>query len=301
MVAQERAKLSLGITLGVLVASVWSGWMVASRYGATHDLTVPDITFLRFLAAGLVTLPIFFLRWHEIRRIGWSGLLIMGAFGGVPYSLVSVGGMAVALAAQAAVVIPGSLPFFATLLAWGWLAEKPTGSRWLGVALVLAALSLIGVEGELTGTWVGYTMFLAASAMWAIFTVGTRVYGLRPMTNVAVISVVSFIWYTPFFLLAGESHLATASSFDIGLQFVYQGLFSGVLAPIMYTRTIHLIGASRAALMMVLVPVITPALGWLFLSEVPGWLTIAGILLVLPGMVLASGVVAALRRQRGQR
>jgi len=101
MLAPERAKLTLGITLGVLVASLWSGWMVVSRYGATHDLTVPDITFLRFLAAGLVTLPFFVLRWHEIRRIGWRGLLIMGAFGGVPYSLMSVAGMALAPAAQA--------------------------------------------------------------------------------------------------------------------------------------------------------------------------------------------------------
>jgi drug/metabolite transporter (DMT)-like permease len=253
---------------------------------------------LRFLAAGLVTLPFFVLRWQEIRRIGWHGLLIMGAFGGVPYSLISVGGMALAPAAQAAVVIPGSLPLFATLLAWAWLAERPTGSRWLGLALVLGAVSLIGIEGELTGSWTGYLMFLSASAMWAIFTVGTRVYGLRPMTNVAVISVVSLIWFTPVFLIAGDSHLATASRFDIVLQFVYQGLMAGALAPVMYTRTIHLIGAPRAALMMVLVPVLTPVLGWFFLSEVPGWLTIAGMVLVLPGMVLAGGVVTALRRQR---
>jgi len=298
MAVHWRAQTTLGITFGVLVASLWSGWMVVSRYGATHDLTVPDITFLRFLAAGLVTLPFFFARWPEIRRIGWRGLLIMGAFGGVPYSLVSVGGMGLAPTAQAAVVIPGSLPVFATLLAWAWLKERPTGSRWLGLALVLAAISLIGIEGGLTGSWVGYLMFLSAAAMWSIFTVGTRVYGLKPMSNVAVISVVSLIWYGPIFLLVGDSHLATASAFDIGLQFVYQGLIAGALAPTMYTRAIHLIGAPRAALMMVLVPVLTPLLGWIVLSEVPGWLTIAGLLLVLPGMVIAGGVLTALRKYR---
>jgi drug/metabolite transporter (DMT)-like permease len=116
------------------------------------------------------------------------------------------------------------------------------------------------------------------------------------MTNVAVISVVSLIWFTPVFLALGDSHLATASRFDIVLQFVYQGLIAGALAPVMYTRAFHLIGAPRAALMMVLVPVLTPVLGWLFLSEAPGWLTLAGMLLVLPGMILAGGVVTALRR-----
>lgn len=272
--------------------------MVVSRYGATHDLTAPDITFLRFLAAGLLSLPIFILRWPEIRRVGWPGLVILAAFGGVPYSLVSIGGMALAPAAQAAVVIPGSLPLFATLLAWAWLSERPGRLRWLGLALVLCAIVLLGLEGGITGTWHGYAMFLAASAMWAVFTVGTRVYGLRPMSNVAVISVLSLAWYAPLFLAFGDSRMATASNFDIGLQFVYQGLLAGVLAPIMFTRSIHLIGPPRAALMMVLVPVLTPLLGWLTLGEVPGWLTLAGVLLVLPGMVMAGGLVSLLRERR---
>ncbi|MEM7120694.1 MAG: DMT family transporter [Pseudomonadota bacterium] len=298
MVPPDRRHMALGILFGFLVANLWAGWMVVSRYGATHDLTAPDITFLRFLAAGLVTLPIFIIRWHEIRRLGWRGLFIMAAFGGVPYSITSVAGMELAPAAQAAVVITGSLPVFATLLAWAWLRERPGGLRWIGLALVLCALALIGLEGELTGTWAGYGLFLAASAMWAAFTVGTRVYGLRPMSNVAVISVISLIWYTPLFLAWGASSLGDAGFGDIGLQFVYQGLIAGVLAPIMYTRAIHSIGAPRAALIMVLVPVLTPILGWLFLAEVPGWLTIAGIFLVLPGMAMAGGVVDALTKGR---
>ncbi len=298
MAPRDRRQLGLGILFAFLAASVWSGWMVVSRYGATHDLTAPDIVFLRFLAAGLVTLPVFIIRWPEIRRIGWAGLLILGAFGGVPYSLASVAGMVYAPAAQAAVVIPGALPIFATLLAWAWLSERVGGLRWLGLALVLGAIALIGLEGGVTGTWHGYVLFLGAAAMWAAFTVGTRVYGLRPMSNVAVISVLSLVWYAPLFLAAGASRLDQAGSGDIALQFVYQGLLAGLLAPIMYTRSIHAIGAPRAALIMVLVPVLTPILGWLFLGEIPGWLTVAGILLVLPGMAMAGGVVDALIRTR---
>ena len=298
MAPQDRTHLGLGILFGFLVASLWAGWMVVSRYGATHDMTAPDITFLRFLAAGLVTLPIFIIRWPEIRRIGWTGLVILAAFGGVPYSLASVAGMGFAPAAQAAVVIPGALPVFATLLAWAWLSERPGGLRWLGLALVLGAIALIGLEGGVTGTWHGYAMFLAAAAMWAVFTVGTRVYGLRPMSNVAVISVLSLVWYAPLFLASGASRLNQAGFGDIVLQFVYQGLIAGVLAPIMYTRAIHAIGAARAALIMVLVPVLTPILGWMFLGEIPGWLTVAGILLVLPGMAMAGGVVDAMTKSR---
>ena len=301
MAPGDRRHLGLGFLFGFLVASLWAGWMVVSRYGATHDLTAPDITFLRFLAAGLVMLPVFIIRWPDIRRIGWSGFLILAAFGGVPYSLASVAGMVFAPAAQAAVVIPGALPVFATLLAWAWLRERPGGLRWPGLALVMGAIALIGLEGGLTGTWHGYAFFLAAAAMWAVFTVGTRVYGLRPMSNVAVISVLSLVWYCPLFLIWGDSRLGDAGFGDIGLQFVYQGLIAGVLAPIMYTRAIHLIGAPRAALTMVLVPVLTPILGWLFLGEIPGWLTLAGILLVLPGMAMAGGVVDALIRGRRRR
>jgi len=286
-----RRQLVIGFVLAATVATIWGGWMVVSRIGATHSLYVSDVALLRFTGAGLLMLPLFVVRWAEIRRAGWRALLVLGIMGGAPYSVVSVGGLAFAPTAQGAVVIPGGLALFATLLAWGWLGQAPGRQRTAGLGLVLVALALIGVEGAGTGAWQGYVLFLLAAAMWAAFTVGTRVWGLRPLTNVAVISVTSLAWYVPLVLAFDPSAIWTAPWQESALQLWYQGLMSGVLAPIMYTRSIQTIGPQRAALVMALVPVIATLMAWAMLDEAPGPLTIAGMLLVLPGMVLAAGAV----------
>jgi len=292
-------QILIGFALAGVVATLWSGWMVVSRVGATHNLYITDVAVLRFVGAGLLMLPLFLRRLGEISGAGWRAMLVLSIMGGAPYSVVSVGGLAFAPTAQGAVVIPGALALFATLMAWAWLGERPAATRWTGLALVVVALALIGVEGAHTGTWQGYALFLLAAVMWAAFTVGTRVYGLRPLTNVAVISVTSLVWFVPLVLIFDPTAIPTAPWEEWALQLWYQGLMAGVLAPIMYTRAIQTIGPQRAALVMVLVPVLATLMAWALLDEAPGPLTVAGMVLVLPGMALAAGALSRVRRARG--
>jgi len=288
-------QILIGFALAALVATLWSGWMVVSRIGATSHLLVSDVALLRFAGAGLLTLPVFIARRAEIARAGWRAVLVLSIMGGAPYSVISVGGMVFAPTAQGAVVIPGALALFATLIGWAWLKDRPARDRWIGLGLVALALALIGVEGAHTGTWQGYALFLLAAVMWAAFTVGTRFWGLRPLTNVAVISVTSLIWYVPLVLAFDPTMIFTAPWREPALQLWYQGLMAGVLAPIMYTRAIQLIGPQRAALVMVMVPVLATLMAWAMLDEAPGPLTIAGMILVLPGMAFAAGAFARRR------
>ena len=285
-------QILIGFALAGCVATLWSGWMVVSRMGATSHLLVSDVALLRFAGAGLLTLPIFIARRAEIARAGWRAVLVLSIMGGGPYSVISVGGMVFAPTAQGAVVIPGALALFATLIGWAWLKDRPARDRWMGLALVALALALIGIEGAHTGTWQGYALFLLAGVMWAAFTVGTRFWGLRPLTNVAVIAVTSLVWYVPLVLAFDPTAIFTAPWQEPALQLWYQGLMAGVLAPIMYTRAIQTIGPQRAALVMVTVPVLATLMAWALLGEAPGPLTTAGMILVLPGMAFAAGAFA---------
>ena len=294
--APDRRQLFIGFGLATLVAIIWSGWMVALRFGATHALLVSDITLLRFVGSGLIMAPVFIARWPEIRAAGWRPVLVLSMMGGVPYSLLSVGGLTFAPTAQGGVVIPGALAIFATLLGWAWLRERPGSERIVGLVLVVGALCLIGLESAQEGSWEGAAFFLLAAFMWATFTVGTRFYGLRPLTNVAVIACVPLAWYGPLLLAFNDTHIFSAPWSETVLQLVYQGLLAGAVAPLMYTRAIRTIGPQRAALVMVLVPVLATLQAWWLLSEVPGWLTVAGMILVLPGMALAGGAISLRRR-----
>ena len=194
-------------------------------------------------------------------------------------------------------IIPGCLAVFATLLGWAWLKERPDGTRVLGLVLVVASLALLGLDQTSGGVWQGYAWFIVGAFMWAAFTVGTRFYGLRPLTNVAVIAVIPMLWYVPLVLAFDPTMIPVAPWHESILQLVYQGLLAGAVAPILYTRAIRTIGPQRSALVMVLVPVLTTLQAWLLLAEEPGSFTIAGIVLVLPGLALAGGAVR-LRRAR---
>ncbi|MBN36601.1 MAG: hypothetical protein CMM46_17845 [Rhodospirillaceae bacterium] len=293
----DRRTLVTGFAFAVLVAVIWSGWMVASRYGATNTLLVSDVTLLRFVGSGLIMLPVFIARRRELLAAGWRPLLVLSMMGGVPYSLTSVGGLLTAPAAQGAVIIPGCLAVFATLLGWAWLKERPDGTRVLGLVLVVASLALLGLDQTSGGAWQGYAWFIVGAFMWAAFTVGTRFYGLRPLTNVAVIAVIPMLWYVPLVLASDPTMIPVAPWHESILQLVYQGLLAGAVAPILYTGAIRTIGPQRSALVMVLVPVLATLQAWLLLAEEPGSFTIAGIVLVLPGLALAGGAVR-LRRAR---
>ena len=86
-------QILIGFALAGLVATLWSGWMVVSRIGATSHLLVSDVALLRFAGAGLLTLPVFIARRAEIARAGWRAVLVLSIMGGAPYSVISVGGM----------------------------------------------------------------------------------------------------------------------------------------------------------------------------------------------------------------
>ena len=76
--------LIIGALAGMGVALPWAGWIVATRHGVQHTLTIYDIMGLRFGIAGLVILP-----W-AIRSKLWRGLTpfrttIVVAITGPPY------------------------------------------------------------------------------------------------------------------------------------------------------------------------------------------------------------------------
>ena len=76
----------------------------------------------------------------------------------------------------------------------------------------------------------------------------------------------------------------------IVLQLIYQGVFVGVIAVILFTICMPVIGPARTALFMALVPVFGTLLGALILDEVPGTIEFGGIVLVIFGMLAAMGM-----------
>ncbi len=287
-------RLFMGLAFGLVTTLMWAGWSVVSRRAALGGMDAFDVTALRFIVAGLISLPILFRRRigrHGIGTLPWRAILLMFIGAGVPYCLVSLGGFAFAPAGHGALQVPATVMILTTAYAAVFLGERPRPRGLLGLAAVMAgvvAVGLSGLTGDLgPGAWRGHVLFFLAAICWATFTLAARVYRADALTATAAVAVVSALVYLPPYFAITGGRLWHQPVNELLLQGLYQGLIAGVLAIITFTKTIEALGAARASLFPTLVPVLANLLAVPVLGENLTPVTIAGMVLVTGGMVLA--------------
>ena len=72
------------------------------------------------------------------------------------------------------------------------------------------------------------------------------------------------------------------------IMLIFQGLFSTILAHILWNRALARLEASRASVFIYIAPLTTSALSWLLLREPLGLPFVSGALLVLIGAYLTT-------------
>jgi drug/metabolite transporter (DMT)-like permease len=258
---------------------------------ASDTLTAWDVTALRFGTAGLILLPLFLrVRLGALRS--WQALaLVCGA--GAPYVLLTAGGLAFAPAGHMGLITPSCMLLCSTLGSRVFLGETLAAGRIVGVLTILCGLLLLGWDGlanhgELT--WLGDLMFAVGGAFWASYTLATRAWAVQPLHATAVVAVLSMALYVPGYAwLAGDA-MAHAPWREIAIQAVFQGLLSAVVALLLYTRAVALLGAARGAVFAALVPSFSLLVAVPLLGELPTRLQLAGVVLVTLGMLFALGL-----------
>ena len=129
----------------MLVAVVWGVAFVATRIGL-DSFSPSQLVVLRFAiaAAPIVVLPRPAVPWSALVAVGLT--LFTGQF------LFQFFGIASGMPPGLASVIVQTQALFTIVFAAGWLGERPTVRQWLGAAIALGGLVLIGftVGGALT-------------------------------------------------------------------------------------------------------------------------------------------------------
>jgi len=119
--------------------------------------------------------------------------------------------------------------------------------------------------------------------MFATFATLLRLWRIAPTRAVAVTSVVSLVDVAiQWFAFGFERMIALGLSENL-VQFAVQGIFAGAAATYLFTRSVVLLGAGRAAVFPSLVPGFTLLIGFLALGEVPTLAQLAGFAIVLVG------------------
>ena len=219
------------------------------------------------------------------------GLCQTAAFQGLEqWALLDGGAGHVALLAY-------TMPFWAVLLAWLLLGDRPTRRHWLGLALAALGLLCIIEPWHRMGSVVSTALAIAGGAAWAAGTVLSK-----RLFRTQALSVLNL---TAWQMLAGGMALGIVAlavpqrPIDWNWAFVGALAYSVVLASAvawwLWSIVLQRLPTTVASLSSLGVPIVSVLLAWMILHEQPSMLEVFGIALVLLGLVAVSGIGA---RQR---
>ncbi len=227
---------------------------------------------------------------EKIHRRDWGKFLLMALFEPLLYFLGESYGMTLVSATTGSVIV-STIPLLTPIAAYVLWREKVTWIKITGIILSFCGVCmvLIGKGFELTAPPLGVAlMFLAvfsAVAYTGVIVDLTRKY--NSITIILVQSILGAIYFFPIFLLTDlKETLALAFSWEAALPLLFLAIFPSSLSFIFYTRAIREIGITRANVFTNFIPVFTAVFSFFILGESLTGGKIAGILIVLTGLML---------------
>jgi drug/metabolite transporter (DMT)-like permease len=236
-----------------------------------------------------------------VRRVGfparaaWRGILISGVlwFGG--YMVFLNWGERLVDAGTAALIINIG-PILIAVLGGLFLGERTPRSLWLGIAVSFAGTAVVGLSvsgGGGNSSLLGVLLCVLAAITYAIGVVAQKPAlkhgnALQITTWSVLVATVCLLPFSG--VLVREAADAPVSA---TLNMIYLGVGPTAIAFTTWAYALARTTAGKLGATTYVVPALVVLMSWLFLDEVPGWLTLVGGALCLGGV--------ALSRRRGAR
>jgi DME family drug/metabolite transporter len=215
------------------------------------------------------------------------GPLAVGGLGVAGYQLCFFAAVHDTGVAVGTVAALGSAPAFAGL--GGWLVDrtKPSSAWALATALAgvgVALMALSGSAAEVSAS--GVALALGAGASYAVFTLASKRLldaGAAVDRVMAGVFTLGALLLVPVLIVGDLDWLASPGGLAMA---VWLGAVPTALAYILFAHGLRLLPASEVATLTLAEPVTAAALGAIVLGERPGALAVAGIAVVIGGLVV---------------
>jgi drug/metabolite transporter (DMT)-like permease len=243
-----------------------------------------SFTAIRLASGAAVLVAIITARRSSIRGEGtWLSTLALAGYAiAFSYAYLQIG------AAAGALLLFGAVQL--TMIAGGLLrGERPTLRQWLGWLVALSGLVVINAPRLDPPPLGGAALMMLAGVAWGIYSLRGR-----GITRPLVATASNFARSVPIAALLVAIAFATrahASPLGIALAAASGGIASGLGYSLWYAA-VPALGATRAAIVQLSVPVITALAAMLILDE-PLRMTVA-----LGGAAIVGGVAVALTAKR---
>lgn len=283
-----RSAILIGTLCGIAASFGWAAGFVAAKHGVSIGFSPADLAFHRFFWSGLLLMPIALREGlRDLGGIGWGRGLVMTVLAGPPQAILAYTGFMLVPLGHGTTIQPACAALFGLILATIVLHEHPAVHRIFGGAAIIAGLLVFGAESLATigGHGVGGDMlFATAGLFWASFGTLLRLWRVSGTHAAAAVAALSVLVFAPLHaIFVGYDGILRMSLYENLLQVVVQGIFAGLLPIFLFTRSVILLGAGRAATFPALVPGFALIIGYLALGVVPSLPQVIGLVIVVVG------------------
>lgn len=233
-------------------------------------------------------------------RVAWRWIIAMGMTLGVMQFGFLYLAMAMGMpAGLASLVLQASAPF-TVVLGVVLLRERLTVARALGVSLSVAGLVAIAVERAQPAAFLALALTLAAGFGWALGNICSRqAQADKPLHLTLWMSIVPV---APLFALSwvfdGPARIGTAfatalqpAALPANLGLLYIVVFATVIGYGIWNTLLARYPSGQVAPWSMLVPIVGVLSSWLAFGEAPSPVEVAAGVLVVLGVLIASGAV----------
>ncbi|MBO0405757.1 DMT family transporter [Aeromonas hydrophila] len=270
--------------------AIWAGNAIVSKL-AVGVLSPAALAWSRWMVAAIILTPFLAHRawrdraklragFYQLAALALLGMVLNQTFG--YYAAQTLGATEIGL-------MMGLTPLMTVLLSIWLLRERPTWGALLGGVISILGLAILLGQGDparlfTQGIHIGSVYMLLSAGTYALYSVLLKKWdlGLDNWSMLYGQVLCSLLFLTPFYLLV-DGHWPDGRALWLIL---YAGIPTSALSPWLWMQGIALLGASRTAIFMNLLPVMTAGLAISWLGErltsshlIGGGMTLFGVLL----------------------
>jgi drug/metabolite transporter (DMT)-like permease len=272
------------------MALCFGGTWVAGKV-ALDDLSPFTVAAARFALASVLLFA-----WTRLARRRISPLTRanlpyaagMGLTAVAGYNILFLVGLTLAPASDGAIIVPGTAPILTAILAAIFLRERVGLMAAIGMGIAIGGLFLVITPAAEAGPnrLLGDALFLLGAVFWAIYGVITKL-GAGQFDSVSATlygTAIGTIVLLPPAIAEGGVGQLLAAGWLAWIGVLYLAVFGSVIAFVLVQFGIRRIGAARASVFALLVPIFGVGSSAVLLREPLTLMTLVGGALVLLGL-----------------
>ncbi len=286
----------MGYIFAILATAFWSGNFVVAR-GLNESISPITLAFFRWLVAIIIFLPFAIKPLLSQLHIIKANILYLSAVSILGVSLFNtfIYFAAVTTSAINLSLISITFPIFVLIFSRIFFKEKITVNKSIGIVFVAFGIILLISKGDISvilniSFTRGDIWMFAAAIIFAIYSILLR---FRPKKlNILSFQLITFIlgliFLIPFFIWEYNITPSIDFNMEIITSILYVGIFSSLLAFILWNKAIDKIGSIKAAVIYYTLPIFSGFLAYIFLNEHIGMIHVYSVFSIAIGIFIAN-------------